>query len=434
MSEQPVQPPLIDATQAYCVELESGLLPVDLVWEARLQMLKRKPFRAIFRGDNALQLLDQYTIDVATLPYRPEALAALLKARTAGHKSVLLTQLPRELALEIADYLDVFDDVIIADVGSINALRARHQPQNFLPTSRLRAALKAIRPHQWLKNLLVLLPLILAHKMNDASRSIAAICAFWAVSLCASGVYLMNDLLDIPADRKHPRKKKRPFAAGLLSVGSGLLMALALVGGAFALASLLPWRFIALLGFYFCATTAYSFWLKRKVLVDVLLLAGLYTIRIIAGAAAINVPLTLWLLAFSMFFFLSLAYVKRYSELILVADAGGDELKGRGYNVSDLQIMETVGPASGYISVLVFCNYLDSSHVLELYANPHLLWLIAPLLLYWITRVWFIARRKMMHDDPIVFAIRDRASILTGLLAAIIVIAAWLPLPRWLKP
>jgi len=422
-----------EAPPAYCIELESDLLPINLLWEARLQMLKRKPLRALFRRDSAAALIEQYQIDVATLPYRTEALDAVDRERTAGRKSVLLTQLPYETASEIAEYLNVFDDVIVADSGNIGALRSRHQPQRFAPRSKARAALKAIRPHQWLKNLLVILPLILAHQVNNWQKVSAALLAFWAVSLCASGVYVMNDLLDVPSDRKHPRKRNRPFAAGLISVPTGLLMALFLFVASFGLAAFLPLRFVALLACYLCATTAYSFWLKRKPLIDVMVLAGLYTIRIVAGAAAVDVVLTMWLLAFSMFFFLSLAFVKRYSELIVVADAGGEELKGRGYNVSDLQIIETVGPASGYVSVLVICNYLDGTHVLELYKNPHLLWLIAPLLLYWITRVWFLARRKLMHDDPIVFAIRDRVSILIGLLAACIVIAAWMPLPRWLK-
>jgi len=431
MAEQQTQP--LEAPPAYCIELESDLLPIDLVWEARLQMLKRKPLRALFRRDSAAILIEQYQIDVTTLPYRTEAIEAAGRERRLGRKAVLLTQLPRQTASAIAGHLNLFDDVIVADAGSIGALRNQHQPQRFAPGSKWPAALKAIRPHQWLKNLLVLLPLILAHQIGNRYKVDAGLLAFWAVSLCASGVYVMNDLLDLPADRKHPRKKNRAFAAALLPIPTGLLMAAALFVAAFVLAALLPWRFGALLACYFCATTAYSFWLKRKALVDVLLLASLYTIRIIAGAAAVQVPLTIWLLAFSMFFFLSLAFIKRYSELIVVADAGGEDLKGRGYHVSDLRIIETVGPASGYISVLVFCNYLDTPLVRTLYVNPELLWLIAPLLLYWITRVWFIARRKMMHDDPILFAIRDRVSILTGLLAAIIVIAAWLPLPRWLK-
>jgi 4-hydroxybenzoate polyprenyltransferase len=188
---------------------------------------------------------------------------------------------------------------------------------------------------------------------------------------------------------------------------------------------------LALLTVYFALSTVYSLWFKKRLLVDVMALAALYTFRIIAGAEAVQVPLTMWLLAFSMFFFLSLAFVKRYSELIQVEDAGGERISGRGYRVSDLRIIESVGPASGYLSVLVFCNYLDSQLVRTLYARPNVLWLAAPLLLYWVTRIWFVARRRLLHDDPIIWALTNRVSVMTGLLVAAVVLAAWLPAPRW---
>lgn len=289
----------------------------------------------------------------------------------------------------------------------------------------------ALRPHQWVKNLLILLPLVLAHQVTNFPKLAAGILAFWSASFCASSVYILNDLMDLESDRRHPTKRLRPLAAGTLSISAGLILAAAMLLGAFAIALVLPWKFQALLAIYFVLSTAYSLWLKRRLLVDVMALAALYTFRIIAGAEAVNVPLTMWLLAFSMFFFLSLAFVKRYSELIQVEDAGGEKISGRGYRVSDLRIIESVGPASGYLSVLVFCNYLDSQLVRILYPRPHVLWLVAPLLLYWITRVWFVARRRLMHDDPIIYAIRDPVSQLTGVLAAIVVLTAWLPMPRW---
>jgi 4-hydroxybenzoate polyprenyltransferase len=169
---------------------------------------------------------------------------------------------------------------------------------------------------------------------------------------------------------------------------------------------------------------AYSLWLKTRLLVDVMVLAGLYTLRIIAGAQAVDVPLTMWLLAFSMFVFLSLAFVKRYSELIEAEHLGGEEACGRNYRVSDLRIIEAVGPASGYLAVVVFCNYLNSDMVRNLYRHPQVLWLVAPLLLYWLTRVWFLARRRAMHEDAILFALHDRVSILTAVLSILVVIAA----------
>ena len=225
------------------------------------------------------------------------------------------------------------------------------------------------------------------------------------------------------------------FATGKLSAPVGLGMSIGLLIVAFSLSFLLPIRFTEWLAIYLALTTAYSFWLKRKLLVDVILLAGLYTQRIIAGAAAVDVPLTMWLLAFSMFFFLSLAFAKRYSELIQVEESGEEEIHGRGYQVRDLRIIESIGPSSGYLAVLVFCNYLNDltrpldpgSHgpMPPLYAHPKVLWLVAPILLYWITRIWFIARRRMLHDDPIIFAIRDRRSHICGILAALIVLIAW---------
>jgi 4-hydroxybenzoate polyprenyltransferase len=304
----------------------------------------------------------------------------------------------------------------------------------FAANTGIKPVIRALRPHQWVKNLLLFIPLILAHEVRDVHRLTAAVFAFWSFSLCASAIYIINDLLDLESDRRHPSKRNRPFAAGKLSAGFGLAMSGGLLVGAFSLAFALPsleprtftpaWQFAALLAVYLALTTAYSFWLKRKLLVDVILLAGLYTHRIIAGAAAVDVRLTMWLLAFSMFFFLSLAFAKRYSELIQVEDAGEEHISGRAYQVRDLRVIESIGPSSGYLAVLVFCNYLDSKEMTGLYAHPQMLWLVAPILLYWITRIWFIARRRQLHDDPIIFAIRDRKSHVCGIMAALIVMVA----------
>lgn len=290
----------------------------------------------------------------------------------------------------------------------------------------------AMRPHQWTKNLLLLLPLVLSHQVGDPHRLAAAMIAFVAMCLCASAGYIFNDLLDLESDRRHPTKRLRPFASGKASVRGGIILAVVALVAGFAISSLLlPWRFTALLAFYFALTTAYSLWLKTRLLVDVMVLAGLYTLRIIAGAQAVDVPLTMWLLAFSMFVFLSLAFVKRYSELIEAEHSGEEEARGRDYRVSDLRIIEAVGPASGYLAVVVFCNYLNSDMVRSLYRHPQVLWLVAPLLLYWLTRVWFLARRRVLHEDAILFALHDRVSILTAVVAIIVVLIAWLPLPWW---
>ena len=292
-------------------------------------------------------------------------------------------------------------------------------------TSQAKSLIRAMRPHQWMKNLLLFLPLVLSHQISDRHRLAAAVIAFCAMCLCASGVYIFNDLRDIESDRRHPTKRHRPFASGRASVRAGVALAIVALISAFTISALLlPWRFTALLALYLALTTAYSLWLKTRLLVDVMVLAGLYTLRIIAGAQAVDVPLTMWLLAFSMFVFLSLAFVKRYSELIEAEHLGGEEACGRNYRVSDLRIIEAVGPASGYLAVVVFCNYLNSDMVRSLYSHPQVLWLVAPLLLYWLTRVWFLARRRAMHEDAILFALHDRVSILTAVLSILVVIAA----------
>jgi 4-hydroxybenzoate polyprenyltransferase len=278
------------------------------------------------------------------------------------------------------------------------------------------ALFKALRPHQWVKNLLVLVPLFAAHRYGDQASLALALLAFVAFGLAASSVYLLNDLVDLGDDRHHPRKRRRPLASGDLSLVSGWLTWPLLLLCAFALSALLlPPLFTGILAVYFLATLAYSLRLKRMAIVDVVTLAGLYTLRIIAGVAAISVPLSFWLLTFSMFLFLSLAFVKRYSELKTAGDAGGHgQIRGRGYSVGDMPMVSTMGTAAGSIAVLVLALYIQDSHTAELYHTPRLIWLACPLLLYWISRVWLIAQRGQMHDDPIVFALKDRTSWLVA--------------------
>lgn len=288
----------------------------------------------------------------------------------------------------------------------------------------LRTWIKALRIYQWAKNLLVLVPLLTAHRFFDLPAVLDAATAFIAFGLCASGVYLLNDLLDLAPDRQHARKRKRPFAAGDLPLLHGLLAAplLTLVG--FGLALWTSPAFALVLLVYYVMTLAYSFVLKRIVMIDVVMLAALYTIRIIGGTMAIGADLSFWLLAFSMFIFLSLALVKRYTELAAMAGSGKQKVVGRGYDVSDLPLIQSLGAAAGYIGILVFALYINSPESLELYHNPRVLWLLSPVLLYWISRVWIIAHRGDMHDDPIVFAARDRVSQIVALLSIVIVAIA----------
>jgi len=284
---------------------------------------------------------------------------------------------------------------------------------------------KALRVHQWAKNALIFVPMMAAHQVMNIGGWGTSMLAFLAFSLCASSVYLLNDMLDLEADRQHKTKCKRPFAAGSLSLHFGLLAAPALLLGAVLICLALPAKFGAVLAGYYALTLAYSLDLKRRVMVDVLTLAGLYTVRIVAGAAASSIPLSFWLLLFSIFIFLSLALVKRYAELDGMRKQGKLKAKGRGYLVEDIALLQSLGAASGYLSVLVLALYLNSPEVAKLYKEPKLLWLLMPLFLYWISRIWMQTHRGQMHDDPLVFAFKDRISILTGVLvAAIMALAA----------
>jgi len=281
--------------------------------------------------------------------------------------------------------------------------------------------LRALRLHQWLKNLLVFVPLLTAHRFMDAESVMQSVIALVSFGLVASGVYVLNDLLDLTPDRQHPRKRRRPFAAGTLPLLHGLAAAPLLTVAGLALSLACNIQFTLVLLAYYVMTLASSLKLKRVVMVDVVLLAALYTVRIIGGTVAIDADLSFWLLAFSMFIFLSLALLKRYTELHSMLSSGKTKASGRGYSVEDLPLLQSLGSAAGYIAVMVMALYIDSPQSVALYSNPKLLWLICPVLLYWVSRVWVVAHRGEMHDDPIVFAATDRVSqvvvVLCGLFA-----------------
>ena len=285
--------------------------------------------------------------------------------------------------------------------------------------------LRAFRVHQWVKNLLLFVPLLMAHRVMNLGMLSSVLIAFAAFSLCASSSYLFNDLLDLESDRLHPRKKHRPFAAGSLDIGTGVVAGSLLFAGSLATAVLLlPPRFVLYLLIYVVTTTAYSLFLKRVVILDVLVLAGLYTIRVMAGGAAAGIAVSPWLLAFSMFLFLSLAIIKRYSELNMNRSLDRGSIDGRDYDIGDMELLRSVGPASGYLSVLVFTLYVNSKEVVDLYRTPVILWLIGPCLLYWITRLWLLSHRGQIDGDPIVFTVKDPVSYVVGGVIGIVIIAA----------
>lgn len=294
------------------------------------------------------------------------------------------------------------------------------------PEATLRDFFRAIRPHQWTKNTLILLPLFLSHQFLDSDKIITSLTAFFAFSLCASATYIWNDILDISSDRAHPRKKNRPFAAGIISIPKGLAASFLLLAISFGLAAaILPPIVLLLFAGYIVITLTYSLYLREKLLLDAITLGFLYSYRIIIGAAAAAIILSDWLIAFSTFFFFGLALVKRYTEVALKGFASPSEkIAGRGYYASDKEIIGVLGVASSFVSILIMALYIRSPDIIELYARPKILWVVCVVLMYWLSRIWVFAHRNRMPDDPIVFALRDRNSILAGLICAGAVLVA----------
>jgi 4-hydroxybenzoate polyprenyltransferase len=290
--------------------------------------------------------------------------------------------------------------------------------------SQLLAIPQALRAHQWVKNLLVFIPVLLDHKISDPLVLSKATVAFAAFCFAASGAYVLNDLLDGHADRRHRIKRNRPFAAETLSRSFGFSMVPLLFIAALLCSLWLPTKFVILLAMYVVLTTAYSIYLKRIAILDVLLLAGLYTLRVLAGVAASHVRFSTWLLAFSMFLFLSLAFLKRFAELSELQGGASEAIEGRGYLRGDREWLGSMGGASGYLAVLVLALYINSEQVMALYRRPLVLWLICPLLLFWISRMWLLAHRGRIDQDPIVATVRDPVSYLVGALVALVLYAA----------
>ena len=464
-----------------CVDMDGTLILTDVLWESMMQLVKRDPlylFALPFwllggRAGLKREIAARVELDVAALPYNHQFVEFLREEQRQGRSLVLATAADEKLARQVAQHVGVFNEVLASDGqrnlrggNKVRLLAERFGARNFdyagnstvdLPVWKqsrqaivVNAAgrlaqkagevtqvgrvfndsvkglplLSALRPHQWVKNLIIFVPLFTAHVLADRHKVMAAGLAFLAFCCCASGVYVLNDLLDLEADRHHPTKRLRPFASGRAPIPAGF----ALVAGCLALSAIasawLPLKFAFVLALYFVLTTSYSWRFKQVALVDVFCLAGLYTIRLIAGHESAHVRYSFWLLAFSMFIFLSLALVKRFTELQGLRQQNKQQSKGRGYNASDLELVAMLGIANGFLAVMVMALYVNSEEVRALY--PHhakILLGVCPLLLYWISRVWLIAHRGGMHDDPIVFALKDRVSYLIG---AVTVAVIWL--------
>lgn len=474
--------PFSSATVPLVVDLDGTLLRTDLLHESVLMLMRTSPLSVLAlpfwmaRGKAPMkrQIARRVELDVAALPYHEEFLAWVRLERASGRRLILATASDVCLAQAVADHLQLFDEVLASD-GSVNnashrkaaALVARYGERNFdyagnsaadvavwakarravvvsagnatrraaaklveverefsAPVAGPKAWMQALRVHQWAKNFLLFLPLLGAHQVFDPVFLTQGIMSFFAFSFCASSVYVVNDLMDLESDRLHPRKRLRPFAQGVLTPVAGLGVAAMLLIVALTAAWVIAADFLAWLLVYFAITLAYTFWLKRKVVVDALSLAALYTLRIIAGGAAVGLPASFWLLAFSLFLFLSLAFVKRYSELQVMLEQGRDEAKGRGYCTEDLPLIQTFGVVSGFSAVLVLALYINGDSVLRLYQRPEVLWLTVPILLYWITRIWIKTHRRLMNDDPVLFAVKDRVSVALGALFLAVMWAA----------
>ena len=449
------------------VDLDGTLLRSDMLLESFWSAFGRdwrSPFLSVAaltggRASLKRHLATASAVDAATLPYDKDVIAYAEAWRRAGGRTALVTASDSEFAGAIADHLGIFDEVHGSD-GTLNLkgehkgqfLEERFGPKGFaymgdakadLPVwqraakaitvnapgalrreaeqlcesvehlvtkgGSIRPYIKAVRPHQWLKNCLVFLPMLAAQQL-DGATFLLSLLAFICFSVVASSVYVLNDLLDLAADRAHPRKKDRPFASGSIPIAHGAWMAAGLLLLGAALAVSISVGFLLAMAAYYVLTAAYSLHLKRRIVIDICVLAGLYTARIVAGGVATGIPLSVWLLAFSVFFFLSLAAVKRQAELIDSVQRGNIEASGRGYHVDDLPIISMIAIGAGYVSVLVLTLYVNSPAVVQLYAQPEALWGVCGVLLYWITRTVMVAHRGNMHDDPVIYAAKDRTS------------------------
>ncbi len=462
------------------VDLDGTLIRTDLLYQSLFLFIRQFPLQSLspciwlFRGKSHLktELAKRVSIDVSVLPYNLAVIALIETERAKNRQIILATASHKIYADQIADHLNLFDrvfatadrynlsshtkrDCLVAEFGEggfdyagnshadipVWASAAKAYLVNPEKGVEQRAAqngtieriiksphrpfglwIKALRAHQWMKNMLIFVPLLAAHALLNTTILFNALMAFVLFSLCASSVYVLNDIMDLEDDRHHKTKRSRPFASGELSIKTGIIAVPLLLLTAFGSSLLImPWRFTLILGTYFIATFAYSIVLKRVTAADIITLSLLYTIRILAGVFACDLIPTFWMLAFSMFIFLSLALVKRYSELREARlNNSQEKTKGRGYYPADLEMISSLGAASGYLSVMVLALYIQDQSTIAMYHHSQIIWAACPVLLFWITRLWLLTNRGEMHDDPVIYAVTDKISLLSGLVFGII--------------
>ena len=489
----PPEPVVLRPGVPLCVDLDGTLVKSDTLVDSVLALVRQHPkallqlpgWMAEGKAKFKQQVTSAVTLDVEHLPYNRPLLEWLRAEHGRGRAVYLATAADRRLAERVAEHLGMFAGVLASDgetnlaggnklaafrrrfgesfcyIGNARpdtellcaceapmvanadrALRGGLRRSGVIPAQSfedraplLKSWLKAIRLHQWAKNTLIFVPLLLAHAW-DAATIAAACVAFLSFGLCASATYIINDLLDIEADRRHPRKRRRPFAAGDLSPFAGVAAIVLMLAASLALAVALPrifaampgnhgleepHRFLEWLAIYTATTLTYSFYLKRLLLLDVFVLSGLYTVRILAGSAATGVPVSAWLGGFSVFFFLSLAFVKRFSEMEALRERGAAVTNGRGYWIGDLEQLRALGTGAAYAAVVVMAVYISNPDTTRLYHHTARLWMVVPILLFWLSQVWMLASRGEMHDDPVVWAITSKRSLFMGLLMAVVV-------------
>jgi 4-hydroxybenzoate polyprenyltransferase/phosphoserine phosphatase len=465
-----------------CVDLDGTLIRSDLLYEGLARLSKERFFLMfqaplwLSKGKAAFkrELANRVSLEPSSLPYDERLVEFLRREKSGGRHLVLATASDRLWAEKVAHHLGIFDEVMGSD-GTTNLageIKARALVQRFgdkgfdyagngaadrsiwrkarraiavnappaierelrrdgnlaesfpLAPVTLKTLVDSIRVRHWVKNFLVFIPIVTAHKLQDVGILAAGVLAFMAISFCASSIYLVNDLLDLDSDRVHPDKRGRPLASGSLPIPLAGVLSLTLMAAGFAISLKLPRDAVKLIGVYLIATTAYSFSLKRRVLLDVFTLSSLYTLRVLLGGAATGLLLSPWFLAFSVFTFLSLAFSKRGSELVRLKRTDAPETPGRAYYTRDHLIVQTCGVTSAYVAAIVLALYLQSDIVKRFYASPAWLWLLVPVFLYWISRIWVLVNRGVMHEDPVLFATRDRITYLTVLISAAVLLLA----------
>lgn len=467
------------------VDLDGTLTPTDTLIESIILLVKQSPLNLLrlpfwlFKGRAVFKDLvaSRVHISVENLPYHESLLAYLRKEKAKGRQLILATAAHKSIAENIAAHLDMFDEVIATEAGSNLKGQAKlaviqekvgavfvyagdshadipiwqaaqaailvgvapHlaeiirrdvsiEQEFFNKGAGLAIWLRALRVHQWLKNLLLFVPLLTAFSFMEISKLATMSTAFPAFSFAASATYIVNDLWDLESDRAHPRKRLRPFASANIPILSGLVVAGVLLVLAFVLALVVSQNFFQMLLLYLVLTSAYSWIMKEYVLIDVIMLSILYTLRILAGSVAIGIATSSWLLAFSAMIFLSLALVKRCSELVSLSQIGKESTRGRDYRVSDLVVLWPLGVGAALSAIVVFGLFISAPETQARYSTPNMLWLVALGLIYWLARLWIKTSRGEMHDDPLIYAIKDHGSRITimAMIVTMLVAHFWL--------